>query len=85
MVIKVLGNCCSHCSALYTHTVKAIEELQINIPVEQEGDILKILQHKVLRTPALLINDKIVSDGEVLSVQQIKNILLNASVTPLSS
>ena len=75
MVIKVLGNCCSHCSILYSNTIEAVKELNMNIPVEQEGDILKILQYKVMRTPALLINEKIVSEGEALSVKKIKEII----------
>ncbi len=76
MVIKVLGDCCSHCSKLYNNTLQATQELGLNIPVEQIGDMLKILQYKVMRTPALLINEKIISEGESLSVEKIKKLLI---------
>jgi small redox-active disulfide protein 2 len=72
MEIKVLGNCCSHCSRLYANVLQAVKELELNIPVEQIGDILTILQYRILRTPALVINGKVVSDGEVLTVEEIK-------------
>jgi small redox-active disulfide protein 2 len=77
MVIQILGNCCNHCTKLYTNTIEAVKELNLEVEVEQEGDIIKILQHKVMRTPALLIDDKIISEGETLSVKKIKEILLN--------
>ena len=75
MEIKVLGDGCSHCSVLHSNTLQAIKELNLNIPVTYENDILKILQYRVLSTPALVINEKVVSAGEVLSVEKIKKII----------
>jgi hypothetical protein len=77
MVIKVLGNCCSHCANTYTNVVKAVRELNLNIPVEQEGDMMKILQYRVLRTPAIVINENVVSENESLTVDAIKELILN--------
>ncbi len=75
MVIKILGDCCAHCSKLYSNTLKAIQELNADIKIEQEGDMLKILQYKVMRTPALIINEKIISEGESLPVEKIKALI----------
>lgn len=77
MEIKILGNCCTHCSVLFSNTIQAVKELGLEIQVEQEGDILKILQYRVMRTPALLINEKILSEGETLSAKQIKELIEN--------
>ena len=76
MVIKVLGDCCSHCSRLYSNVLKAVQELNADVQIEHEGDILKILQYKVVSTPALIINEKIVSEGESLSVEKIKILIV---------
>lgn len=77
MEIKILGNCCTHCSVLFSNTIQAVKELGLEIQVKQEGDILKILQYRVMRTPALLINEKILSEGETLSAKQIKELIEN--------
>lgn len=75
MVIKVLGDCCSHCAQLHKNTLQAVKELNMDISVKQEGDIMQILQYKVMRTPTLVINEKIISEGETLSVEKIKEII----------
>ena len=80
MEIKVLGDGCSHCSVLHSNTLQAIEELNLNVPVTYESDILKILQYRVLSTPALVINEEVVSAGEVLSVEKIKEKLTSEQV-----
>jgi len=73
--IKVLGDGCSHCSILYSNTLQAVRELNLDIPVTHESDILKILQYRVLSTPALIINEEVISAGEMLSVEKIKEII----------
>jgi len=73
--IKVLADGCPHCSILYSNVLKAVEELNLKVPVTYESDILKILQYRVLSTPALVVNEEVVSAGEVLSVEKIKEIV----------
>ncbi|MDR0874479.1 MAG: thioredoxin family protein [Prevotellaceae bacterium] len=75
MEIKVLGDGCAHCNVLYTHTLQAMEELGLDVLVAQVSDILQILQYRVLSTPALVVDGKVVSAGEVLSVKDIEKIL----------
>ena len=76
MVVKIIGDGCAHCSKLYANALKAAQELNMGIVVEQESDMLKILQHRVKCTPAIIINGNIVSEGETLSVEKIKEIYL---------
>ena len=80
MVVKIVGDGCSHCSKLYANALKAAQELNMGIVVEQENDMLKILQHRVKCTPAIIINGSIVSEGETLSVEKLKEIYLKFKI-----
>ncbi|MBP1630399.1 MAG: redox-active disulfide protein 2 [Bacteroidetes bacterium] len=75
MEIKVLGTGCSTCMALYNNVVKAVEELGLDTKVEKIEDMMEIMQFNVLRTPALVIDGKVVSSGAKLPVDKIKELL----------
>lgn len=74
MVIKIIGDGCSHCSKLFANAQKAAQELDMNIMVEQETDIMKILQQRISCTPAIIANGKVISEGETLSVEKLKEL-----------
>ena len=75
MEIKVLGSGCSKCKALEKATVQALSELDLDIAVDKEEDIMKIMSYGVMRTPGLVINEKVVHSGSVPSVNEIKNLI----------
>lgn len=75
MEIKVLGTNCANCHNLEKAVRKAVFELGIQAEVIKEDDIVKILEYKILRTPGLVINGKVVSAGKVLSVEEIKQMI----------
>ncbi|MDP0488909.1 MAG: thioredoxin family protein [Fusobacterium sp. JB021] len=70
--VKILGSGCKKCRALEENTKKAIEELEIEANVEHVTDMAKIVGYGVMSTPALVINDKVVSTGKVLKVEEAK-------------
>jgi len=74
MVIKIVGDGCAHCSKLYANAQKAALELNMDITVEQENNILKILQQRVKCTPAIIVDGKVISEGETLSVEELKEL-----------
>ncbi len=80
MEIKVLGTGCARCKSLEKVTVQAVEDLGLDVKVEREEDIRKIMAYGVMRTPALMINDKIVLSGQVPGLSEMK-ILLGSSVS----
>jgi hypothetical protein len=45
--------------------------------VSKEDDIVKIMGYGVARTPALVINGKIIFTGRVPSVNELKEMILN--------
>jgi small redox-active disulfide protein 2 len=75
MEIKVLGTGCARCKALDKVTRNAIEELGLNATVEKVEDIQKIMEYAVMRTPALVINEKVVLSGQVPKLKAMKEIL----------
>ncbi|MFH0758019.1 MAG: thioredoxin family protein [Bacteroidota bacterium] len=77
MEIKVLGTGCARCKSLEKITRKAVEELNLDATVEKVEDIQKIMEYAVMRTPALVINEKVVMSGQVPKVAQIKDLLTN--------
>ena len=75
MKIEVLGNCCATCHAEFEKIKKAAAEIDAAIEVEQVGDIMLILQYKVLQTPAVVIDGQVVSVGHHLSLQEAKDLI----------
>ncbi len=75
MVIKVLGTGCAKCKMLENRTREAVSELGIDIEVVKVDDIAKIIEYKVIRTPALVIDETMVMNGKVISVSEIKTLI----------
>lgn len=76
MEIKILGTGCSSCKNLEKATREAVAELKLDASVVKEEDIVKIMSYGVMRTPALVVNEKVVMYGRVPSVNEIKELLL---------
>ena len=77
MEIKVLGTGCARCKSLEKVTTKAVEELNLDATVEKVEDIQKIMEYAVMRTPALVINEKVVLSGQVPKIAELKELLTN--------
>ena len=75
MDIKVLGTGCPKCKTLEKATRDAVSELGIEASITKEEDIMKIMGYGVMRTPGLVVNEKVVASGRLLSVSEIKDIL----------
>lgn len=79
LTIKILGSGCSRCESLEKMTRNAVEEMHIDASIEKVGDIEEILKYSVLRTPALVINEKVILRGEVPGLIELKSLLHNIS------
>ncbi len=77
MNIKVLGTGCTKCKKLEEVTRKAVQEMNLNATIEKVEDIQKIMQYSVMRTPALVVDEKVVLSGELPSLEKIKEIISN--------
>jgi small redox-active disulfide protein 2 len=75
MEIKVLGTGCSNCKTFEKAIRNVLSEMNIVANVEKVEDIQKIMAYGIMRTPGLVINEKVVLSGRVPSMKEIKEIL----------
>jgi small redox-active disulfide protein 2 len=75
MEIKILGTGCANCKRLEKSAIEAIKELGIDAIVTKVEDFQEIMKYGIMRTPGLVIDEKVVSYGTILSVTEIKAIL----------
>ncbi|HXK75402.1 MAG TPA: thioredoxin family protein [Bacteroidaceae bacterium] len=75
MEIKILGTGCAKCKALTATAEKAVEELGLDATVVKEEDMIKIMGYNVMRTPAVVVDEKVVSAGKALSLSEMKALL----------
>lgn len=75
MKIQVLGSGCPKCKKLHELTINAVKELDMDIEVEYITDIQKIVEMGIMSSPALAIDNKVVTAGSVSSVDKIKELI----------
>ncbi|HZX15561.1 MAG TPA: thioredoxin family protein [Pseudomonas sp.] len=75
MIIKILGSGCKKCITLTENTQAALANLGREAQVIKVTDFAKIAAHGVMSTPALAIDDKVVSVGKVLTVGEVEKLL----------
>lgn len=75
MKIEVLGTGCAKCKRLFDNVQTAVKELGIAAEVSKVEDIDAIATSGVMMTPALIINNEIVTEGRVPDVNEIKSLV----------
>ena len=75
MKIEVLGSGCPKCKQLAANAEQALKEAGKKGTVEKITDINKIIEAGVIQTPVLRIDEKIVFQGEIPTIEQIKKAL----------
>ncbi len=74
MNIKVLGTGCKKCKTLEANVKEAVANAGIEATVEKVEDVQKIIGYGVMSTPALVIDEKVVSKGKVLKAKDIEKL-----------
>jgi len=72
MEIKILGTGCSNCKKLEANAREAVKELNADVKITKVEDIKDIMKYGVMRTPAIVINERVKMFGKVSSVDEIK-------------
>ena len=75
MEIKVLGTGCLKCRQLEQTVNEAIKDMETKPTIIKEEDITRIMNYGVMRTPALVINEKVVLSGRIPSVKEIIDLI----------
>ncbi|MBE9506167.1 MAG: TM0996/MTH895 family glutaredoxin-like protein [Chloroflexi bacterium] len=78
MDIKVLGPGCAKCRALEKQVRGVVTELGMDATVEEVKDMVKIMEYKVMMTPGLVIDGRVVSSGQVPSRGDVRKIIEEA-------
>lgn len=76
--IKVLGPGCQNCQNLASLTTKAVDTLGIEAKIEKVTDHAEIMKYKILATPGLVINEKVVSAGRIPNESEITTFITSA-------
>jgi small redox-active disulfide protein 2 len=76
MIIKILGTGCPKCKKLEENAKAAVSEAGIEATIEKVSDLDKIMDYGVMITPALVIDEKVVASGKLLSASDIKSLIM---------
>ncbi len=79
MEIKVLGTGCNNCKKTKAVVAEAIKELGIDAALIEVQDIPSIMAYGVMSTPAIVIDEKVVSTGRVPAKSQVMQMIRQAA------
>ncbi|SKA81290.1 small redox-active disulfide protein 2 [Caloramator quimbayensis] len=71
MIIKILGTGCSNCKKLEANAKEAVSKTGVSAKVAKVENIKDIMAYGVMRTPAIVINEKVKAFGKVCTVDEI--------------
>ncbi len=72
---KVLGVGCKKCTKLYNNLLELKEEGAIKGEITKVSDPAVIGSYGVMRTPCLVVDEKLVLEGDVPSISKLKEML----------
>ena len=75
MNIKVLGGGCYKCENLLNAVKEAVAQKGIDAEIEYITDMSKIMEFGIMSTPALMVDNKVVSMGRVLKAKDVAKML----------
>lgn len=76
MIIKILGTGCPNCLKLEASARIAAKELGLDAEIVKVTEIADISAYGILRTPGLVVDEKVVSYGKVLNPVEVKSLLM---------
>jgi small redox-active disulfide protein 2 len=71
LTIKVLGPGCANCRKLEEVARQTVTSLDVDAEFLKVTDMQEIIAYDVLKTPGLVINDKLVSAGRIPTTEHI--------------
>ncbi|MBL8435668.1 MAG: TM0996/MTH895 family glutaredoxin-like protein [Zoogloea sp.] len=77
--IKVLGPGCANCRKLEEIAREAVAALGVDAEISKVTDMQQIIAYDVLKTPGLVINEKLVSSGRIPTPQTVAEWIRAAS------
>lgn len=75
MIIKVLGPGCKNCRNLEKNAREAVSNLDQEAEIVKVTDMMEIQKYGVMRTPGLVIDEKVVVSGRVPKAKEIEGLI----------
>jgi small redox-active disulfide protein 2 len=75
MKIQVAGPGCANCQNTERNVINACAELNLAADIEHVADWVEIARLGVMRTPAVVVDGKILVTGRVATVAELKSLL----------
>ena len=75
MKVKVLGPGCAKCKTTYSIVEKVIKESGLDVELSKVDDIMEMMSHNIMTTPAVVVDGEVKIKGRVPSEREIKEIL----------
>jgi small redox-active disulfide protein 2 len=72
MNIKILGSGCANCKKLQAVTEEVVKGMGVEATIEKVEDITKIMGYGVMKTPAIVVNEKVKAFGRIPGKDEIK-------------
>lgn len=73
--VKILGSGCASCNQLEKATKEALQERGLSVEIEHVRDFADISAYGVMSTPALVVNETVLSFGKVLKKKDVLALL----------
>jgi small redox-active disulfide protein 2 len=78
MIIKILGSGCANCHRLEANANAALADLGLEAEVQKVTDVADIASYGVMRTPGLVVDDRVLVSGRVPDKTEIARLLTAA-------
>lgn len=75
MDVKILGSGCAKCHQLEANTTSALARLDLEATVETVTDPAEIASWGVMSTPALVVDDEVLSAGRLPTADEVCRLL----------
>lgn len=80
MNVKILGSGCPNCKKVEEVARKVVATMGLDAEVSKVTDPLEILEYRILATPGLVVNEKIVCAGRIPSEAEVTTWLVDAEM-----
>lgn len=71
LTIKILGSGCKNCVTLAENVKIALGEMKLEANIVKVTDFAEITAYGIMTTPAMVVNEKVVSYGKVLKPKEV--------------
>jgi len=75
LTVKVLGPGCANCERLGAAAVEALQMLGVNAAIEHVRDPAEFRRYRLMMTPGLVVNEKVVCAGRVPSASEVTSLI----------